>query len=245
MKYTLFALIMVLSQTANLNPSEILKKIDDNMYNFKNIYYIMGIKTQGKGESTRGMKIQVWQSGDLKRLIRFTAPPNAKGMAILVLSTDKMYVYLPEYHRVRRVASHARRQTFMGTDYSYDDLSIQKYGDQFDPVKIEEQGNLYYLILKKKKDAEVGYERIDLYIEKSSLRIKKIVYYEEFSGEPLKVETRSNWIEKGKYESPTRIEIVNNRTEHKTLIDFEDVKFDVKLPGHFFSKKTLTSERLR
>lgn len=227
------------------SPQEILNIVDRNTYDFKNIHYTMEIRTEGEKGVEGEMKIEVWQSGDQKRLIKFIEPSSALGMAILVLKANEIYVYLPEYHRTRKVASHTRRQTFMGTEVSYDDLSIQKYEEQFDPVEVKDEGENYLLVLKKKKDAEIGYNRLDLIVKKDIMEVVKIFYYDEFEGEPIKTETRSGWIEKKGRITPTRVEFFNKKTNKKTVIEFKEIEFDVELSKNFFSKDTLSSEKMR
>ena len=57
------------------------------------------------------------QKGTTKRLVRFLAPGDIKGMGMLVESADTMYALLPAFgNRVRRLGTHQVSQSFMGSD---------------------------------------------------------------------------------------------------------------------------------
>ena len=61
-----------------------------------------------------------------KRLTEFTDPPEMKGMRILILSPTRMYIYLPAYKKVRRVASHVSAQGLLGPAFASDDLAVEE-----------------------------------------------------------------------------------------------------------------------
>ena len=58
-----------------------------------------------------------------KTLTEFESPANLKGTRVLVVSRNQMYIFLPQYNKVRRIASHVTNQGFMGTTYSHNDIS--------------------------------------------------------------------------------------------------------------------------
>ena len=72
--------------------------------------------------------------GRSKVLIRFTAPPEVRGVGFLTLNhPDKpaeQWLYTPAIQRDRRVAPQEKSQRFMGTDFSHEDIeerSIENY----------------------------------------------------------------------------------------------------------------------
>jgi len=46
-----------------------------------------------------------------------------------VRARAELYIYLPAYNKVRRVASHATKGGFLGTTYSNEDISTITFGD--------------------------------------------------------------------------------------------------------------------
>src|SRR6185369_10570731 len=76
---------------------------------------------------------KAWQSyregyaGSAKNLIRFSAPPEVKGVGFLSLSraagaSQDQWLYLPSMKRERRIAPQDREASFVGTDFNYEDM---------------------------------------------------------------------------------------------------------------------------
>jgi len=73
-----------------------------------------------------------WQSdrlgsyGDSKAFIRFTEPPEVKGVALLVINhpdrSSDQWMWTPAIGRDRRIAQQDRSTRFFGTDFSFEDL---------------------------------------------------------------------------------------------------------------------------
>src|ERR1051326_3244168 len=63
-----------------------------------------------------------------KGLTFFLTPPARKGVGFLSWSypdkDDHQWLYLPELKRVRQISGASRKQSFQGSDFSYDDLQL-------------------------------------------------------------------------------------------------------------------------
>jgi outer membrane lipoprotein-sorting protein len=64
--------------------------------------------------------------GNSKAVIRFTAPADVKGVALLVVNhpdrASDQWMWIPSISRERRVALQDRSSRFFGTDFSFEDL---------------------------------------------------------------------------------------------------------------------------
>src|SRR5262244_278437 len=73
--------------------------------------------------------------GSSKSVLRFTAPAEVKGVALLVINhTDRasdQWMWTPAINRERRIALQDRSTRFFGTDFSFEDLE-ERDTDQFD-----------------------------------------------------------------------------------------------------------------
>lgn len=123
----------------------------------------------------RVVKFNVQQKGR-KRLVRFT-DGDPKGLSVLV-SGSKMYVYSPQTDKVRRVASHARRQTFMGSNMTFSDMSSIELSTRYEASFGAETANEQWLHLTGKADASVDWKSLRVKIHKSSLSISRVEYFE-------------------------------------------------------------------
>jgi hypothetical protein len=66
-------------------------------------------------------------------LIRFTYPNDIKGTAFLVWkhpgAEDERFLYLPALARVRRIAGAETQDSFVGSDFTYEDISGREFDD--------------------------------------------------------------------------------------------------------------------
>ena len=63
---------------------------------------------------------------DNMRMVRFLAPPDVRGLAILTIEDaageDDIWVYVPALRKVRRLAASNKKDSYAGTDFSYGDI---------------------------------------------------------------------------------------------------------------------------
>jgi hypothetical protein len=82
----------------------------------------------GNGNGPRAADMR----GD-RLLIRFTYPNDIKGTAFLVWehpdATDERFLYLPALGRVRRIVGAESQDNFVGSDFTYEDISGREFED--------------------------------------------------------------------------------------------------------------------
>ena len=91
----------------------------------------MILRNSQGAESTReirGKALEVKGDGD-KSLTIFDTPRDVKGTAFLsfthTLKADEQWLYLPALKRVKRISSSNKSGPFMGSEFSYEDISSQ------------------------------------------------------------------------------------------------------------------------
>lgn len=180
----------ILGLKLTMTPQELLRKVDEVYIPASDEEYRMRFEIIERDKPPREFEIKVYIKKK-KRLIRFTYPPQVKGMAVLSLENDVMYLYMPSFRKVRRIAAHVRNQTFMGTDYSYDDMTLPSFSEYYEPITAGVKGDYYLLVVKPKRSAKKAYSQIDLYVHPERFLVYKLVYYKE--GKPVKIEERKKW----------------------------------------------------
>lgn len=79
--------------------------------------------------------VRLGSSGKSKMIIRYTAPAEVKGVALLVVNhpdrASDQWMWTPNLGRDRRVALQDRSTRFFGTDFSFEDLE-ERDVDQYD-----------------------------------------------------------------------------------------------------------------
>src|SRR5213593_650232 len=93
------------------------------------------IDAKSKITEKRWQYDRIGSHGASKAVLRFTAPAEVKGVALLVLNhpdrSSDQWMWTPALNRERRIALQDRSTRFFGTDFSFEDLE-ERDTDQFD-----------------------------------------------------------------------------------------------------------------
>ena len=234
---SLFTLFGTLAFAAD-GPS-ILGKLDDaaNKASDQVIEYQLINQEPGKKEP-RHMAFSVHLRGD-KVLTQFQAPADLKNTRVLVLSRSQMYIYLPAYRKVRRIASHVTQQGFMGTTYSHSDMSSGRFGDVYQAKLLEETEEGWSLELTAKPDSKAPYARALLDVRKKDNLPSRLAYYDE-KGIHLKTETRSEYKCTGAVCIPTVMRMEDHQRKGAwTELRMKDWEIDTGFSDDIFSVRNL------
>ncbi len=144
----------------------------------------------GHGEP-KTMAFEVYVRGS-KNYTSFEAPADLKGTRVLILSRTQMYVFLPAYNKVRRIASHTTQQGFMGTSFSNDDMATSRYGDVYAPKLLSETDDQWVLEFIPIDGKEAPYPRVEITVDR---KLGHPIVIKSFSekGTHLKTETRTGY----------------------------------------------------
>ncbi len=222
------------------NATELLARVDKAINAFKDAVWESKLRVKQPSGESREFGFTTYQKVPDKRLVKFTAPGDVKGMGVLVESRDTIYVYLPEFKRVRRMGTHVKNQTFMGSDFSYEDMSQTSYSGTFDAKLAGEDAAGWVLELTQKKGLDLEFPRMKMWIAKEHDQPTRMEYMDA-SGKKLKTQERSDY----KKDSPTHwqpMKIVvtdHRRNDHTSEIDFVSSKIDSGLSDDVFSVRSL------
>jgi hypothetical protein len=93
------------------------------------------VDSKGKTNVKRWEYERIGSHGSSKAVLRFTAPAEVKGVALLVINhpdrASDQWLYAPEIGRERRVALQDRSTRFFGTDFTFEDLE-ERDVDQYE-----------------------------------------------------------------------------------------------------------------
>ena len=131
---------------------QILAHFDKAMNRARTLDFEYEVVNKEPNKDERSMSIEVKLKGE-KRLTQFQTG-EIKGTKVLVLSPTQMYVYLPAFGKVRRIASHSKDQGFLGMTFSQDDMALTAYGPQYTASKLSENAAAVTLSLTPKPGQE-------------------------------------------------------------------------------------------
>jgi len=217
---------------------EILKRVEDATNAPKDRTASVKLTLIDKDGDSKVRQIKMWQLEKEKRLIRFLSPVDVKGVGFLVLSDNEMYLYMPAFKKIRRIASHVKNESFMGTDFSYNDIGKCQYTKDFTAETKEETEEEYVLELTSTPKSDVDYAKLIMWVDKAHYTPSKIQFYNK-KGTLLKVMENEDTKKIDGYWTPGKITMENLKTGHKTIMELATVVHDTGLKEDMFTKRML------
>lgn len=217
---------------------------------------LMILKNKRGQESRRKMRtrtLEVDGDGD-KSLIIFDTPRDVKGTAMLTYShktgDDDQWLYLPALKRVKRISSSNKSGSFMGSEFSYEDLGsqeVEKYTYKYlrdEPCPTDEYAQLTCFVLEQYPvDKTSGYTRQVVWMDQEEYRPIKIDYYDRKKSllKTLIAKNYSRYAQK--YWRPLEMEIKNHQSGKSTRLVFEGYSFHTGLAEKDFTQASLKRAR--
>jgi len=215
---------------------------------------IMTLRNRQGNESVRHFRtlsLEVEGDGD-KSISIFDRPADIKGTAVLThthkTGPDDQWLYLPALKRVKRISSANKTGSFVGSEFSYEDLSsqeVEKYTYNWlrDETCPNEPPAECWVIERFPVDENSGYSRQVVWIDQDEHRIRKVDYYARKEA-LLKTLTLADFREYlDDYWRAHRLSMVNHQTGKSTDLDIESMEFRTGLRDRDFDESTL--ERIR
>ena len=189
------------------------------------------------------------QGADELRLMFFEHPADVKDTSFLTYDYDEpdkdddQWLYLPALRKTKRIASSDKSGSFMGSDLNYADMTVRNLDDYDFTLKkeMDVKGVKTWLIesipRSKKVIKETGYKKSFIFVRQDNYVVIRAV----------------NWVKDGgylKYVDVRRLELIDGiwvatethvtkkrdkKTVHKTILKFNNVKFNQKLDYEMFS----------
>ncbi len=181
-----------------------------------------------------------------KNLIRYLEPRRVKGQAILMLNNaDDIWAYFPRTKRVRKLATHAKRQKMEGSDFSYEDMGTgDTFIKDFDSKKLgsekKEGYDCYKIETTRKKGSDVGYSRLIMWVIKKNFFPLVVDYYDRNNPKVL-IKTLVQYDIKKIDGIPTAMKMVmyNKKDNTQTNMEMIEVKYNVDLKDAMFTERGL------
>ena len=173
-------------------------------------------------------------------LIRYHEPKKVKNNAFLIKNNgDDIWIYFPRTRRVRKLASHARKQKAQGSDFSYEDFSGSKEWKKDYYVNHEFSGedNNYLLVFTPRPEVDTGYDALRIFVNKLSYYPDRIQYFKK--GEHYKTLTFKDVIDIQGFPTAKIMHMENHVEDSQTTMKILEMKYDVKFEEDFFTERNL------
>jgi hypothetical protein len=188
---------------------------------------------------------------DSKFLVRFTTPPDVAGTGLLQIEhsdgDDDLWIYLPALRKSRRLVASNKKDSFVGSDFSYGDIAIPKVEQYQHTLRGTEamDGIQCYVIESTPASGVVrsnsGYSRKVTWVRSDNFLETKVEYY-DLANRLLKTQRVARHepvaSQQGKWFALER-EMTNHQTGHRTLLVATKVDGQVTISDETFTARTL------
>jgi outer membrane lipoprotein-sorting protein len=185
--------------------------------------------------------------GSSKSVLRFTAPAEVKGVALLVINhTDRasdQWMWTPAINRERRIALQDRSTRFFGTDFSFEDLE-ERDTDQFEYKLIGEEGvdgaPCWKVQSTPRQSKASQYTHSYVWIQKDKFAIAQI---ENYSRDQLVRRARYTDIrnDQGIW-TAHKIDMNDLKRNSHTILKIEKLQYNAPMKDNAFSLQALRRE---
>lgn len=225
------------AQGGDLTGDEILAKVDSVLNAPKDMVAIEKMTLIEKEGTQKVRDLKFYQKGQW-RLVRFLTPADVKGVGFLRLAEDRMYLYMPAFRKIRRIASHVKNERFMGTDFSYEDMSETEYTDNYVAKLSKDEPDQYVLELTPKPKTDVSYSKLVITVDKSTFFYTRIEYYSK-RDRLQKILNVENMEKIGGYWMGKTMVMETVKSGHKTVLELAKIEYDTGLSDKIFTQRNL------
>ena len=200
---------------------------------------------------TRTLDIMILEptAGGVLTLCRVRAPADVRGMAVLSHNLpgepEHQWLYIPATQRVRRIAGTGRAGAFMGSEFTYHDLTA-RHADLADARLVRkdkhQQRACYVLSAEAPDPAIAGYTRQEVWIDQADFRVWRVDYFHPADRQRKTLTLSRHHLHFDRLWQAQQMEMANHLTGNRTRIHWQDLTFDHPLGPEDFTLQQLTRD---
>jgi hypothetical protein len=196
---------------------------------------------------TRSMGMKSWTKGLDLSLVLVTAPAKDKGSASLKRQKE-MWNWIPNIERVIKIAPSMLGQSWMGSDFTNDDLINQSsivvdYEHEMVSHEVIDNDDSYVIDAIAKPEAPVVWSKVRIWISKQTYLQRKVEFFDEFD-ELVNTMQTYDIKELGGRQLATRMEMrPADKPGNKTEMITHQAAFNFDVDDDFFSQQQMKNLR--
>lgn len=190
---------------------------------------------------------------DILNLMFFTRPADVEGTGFLSwdyensIKDDDQWLYLPALKKTKRIASHDKSGSFMGSDFSYSDMTKPNLDDYYYHLQKEMKvgGQPVWVIEALPRDRQVidktGYGKSLLLVRQDNYVVVRSVGWVDGRRDLKYMDVRKLELIDGIW-TGTEVHMTTKRgeeTRHKTVLKLANVQYNQPLTEDFFSVREM------
>ena len=191
----------------------------------------------------RTVEMKSWSKGDDYFIIYITAPAKDKGQVFLKRKKE-IWNWVPTIDRMIKIPPSMMMQSWMGSDFTNDDLVkqssiVKDYTHTLLEEEVVREQLCYKIELIPHPDAPVVWGKIISWITKDGLNLWKSEYYDEDEF-LINIENAYELKDFGDRTLPSRMEIVPaDEPGKKTVLLMKDIIFNKPIEDNIFTKHNM------
>jgi len=238
----------------DLTARQIMEKVDarDDGQTLEQEMMMILIDKNGN-ERTRDLKSYAKDFGeDEHRTLFFKSPADVKNTGFLTYDyddsakDDDQWLYLPALKKVKRIPSTDKSSSFMGSDFSYFDMTDRDLEDYEYKILKETKvrGNDAWMIQSTPNNQEVidesGYEKTIAIVRKDNFMVVRAINFmtngkKKYLDVTKIHEKNGIWV----VDEMTMTTKKGNRTLHKTILNFNNIQLNQPIEDGIFTTRRI------
>ncbi|MCK5833745.1 outer membrane lipoprotein-sorting protein [bacterium] len=217
----------------------------DELYRSSSSYSVMEMQIVTP-HWERTLELEAWSEGMDKTFIVINSPKKEKGTATLRIDNE-MWNYLPKTDKIMKIPPSMMMSSWMGSDFTNDDLVKETTLEKDYDYKIIEPGDAVegevYVELIPKEDAPSVWGKIIFAVREGDYLPLWEKFYDE-KGNLKRVMNFKDIRNIGGREIPTVMELLpQDEEKQSTIIKYIDVQFGIEFGDEVFSLRNLQKKR--
>jgi outer membrane lipoprotein-sorting protein len=217
---------------------EILRRADKVMGAPRDQDTLVTLVLVDKDGNRKERTLRMYQKGADTRMARFLTPADQKGISVLSLPDGSIYLYLPAFQKVKRIASSVKNSSFAGTDFTYEDMEARNYADSYTAELLRTETECWVLQLTPKPGTSGGWARLLMWVRRDNAVPITIEYYDG-KGRLERRLTSGRLEQIGGYWVAREREMTDVVKNHRSLMIVDKAVFDSGLSDEIFTTRYL------
>ena len=234
------ALLLVAATTWAADPRAILEEVHKRAKSQSQRYEgtLQVIGAENRVTTKRWIYERLNSLTGVRAMLRFTAPEDVKGVALLIVShplrASDQWMWRPEIGREQRISFQDRSTRFFGTDFSFEDLE-ERDPKHFELKLLSEDAGGWKLDAKPKRQSQ--YTRSTITVRKENYTIAQVESFDK-NGLVRDIRYRDFAQVKGIWTAMTT-EVLDAVRKSRTVLKLEKVEYNVPLDKNKFTLEFL------
>lgn len=194
----------------------------------------------------RTMTMKAWTKGQKDSIFIIIAPPKDRGNGTLKRGQE-MWIYNPKVNRVIKLPPSMMSQSWMGSDFSNNDLAksdsiIADYTHKITETETHDGKKVYVVKSMPKPEAPVVWGMQKLRIREDHVFLSQAFYDEDFELVKIMTGHQIQMLGGKLFPKVWKMQKADVKDEY-TLLNYKELAFKQDLPGRLFTLSSLKASR--